>query len=58
MNHSEFLGWLEGYIEAGGKDVERIREQAKKVSNYHINYTTNPYPPTLDDPPNSFYTLT
>jgi hypothetical protein len=55
MNYAEFLGWLEGYIEAGGRDVRRIREQAKKVS--MPSYTLPSYPPLLSDPPN-YYTIT
>lgn len=31
MTAGEFKAWLRGYLEAGGKDVNRIQEEAEKM---------------------------
>lgn len=45
MTKDQFLGWLEGYIEGGGKDVDKILEKARKVRDNTIpSYRFPNYP--------------
>lgn len=54
----EFQGWLAGYIEAGGKDVKRVQEEAAKIAppiSFPIPLPAQPIPlPTAPTYPRPF----
>ena len=53
MTLHEFLGWLDGYVEAGGRDVKKIHEKAKQIQPPMLP-ALPAYPIRFDDPPPSY----